>query len=414
MRLRPFRPPRRLHYHSSVIRHVKELFDNGTLVRPSDQQPNLVHLVRAVATRAGVRDLDYSPATRQLLELIPPADHVIFVLVDGLGMNIVRKLPPETFIRRHFVRQILATCPSTTACALTTITTAQYPNRHAVTGWFTHLPDLGYTISTLPFSERMTHEPLAARGLRVEDVLPCPPVCPRMTHHPLTIVPALIASTVYNVYSRGGTPGQGYYSIAHAVDRAAAHVTEAPEPTYTHVYFPEVDTMCHKRGVDHPDVLPLVLQIDAELARLKQALGDRARVVVCADHGLIDVPREDQTLLLLGDPLLELLAVPPSGDARMPIFHVKSGRRDEFVTMFRDRFRRDLLLLDIEQVQELALFGPGEFSPTARARFGDFVGIAQRPATLSFHPPTKPLHEVYFAVHAGLSPAEMEIPLCVA
>jgi hypothetical protein len=82
--------------------------------------------------------------------------------------------------------------------------------------------------------------------------------------------------------------------------------------------------------------------------------------------------------------------------------------------MFRDRFGGDMLLLDIEQVQELALFGPGEFAPTARARFGDFVGVAKRPATLAFHPPTKPLSELYCAVHAGLSPAEMEIPLCVA
>ena len=393
---------------------MKQLFENGTLVRPNDQQPNLVHLVRAVATRAGVRDLDYSPATRQLLELIPPAEHVVFVLVDGLGMNLVRKLPPETFVRRHFVQQILATCPSTTACALTTITTAQYPNRHAVTGWFTHVPELGYTMATLPLAERITHEPLAARGVRAEDVLPCPSVCPRMRHHPLTIVPALIANTAYNVYSRGGTPGQGYHSIAHAIDRAIAHVNEAAEPTYTHVYFPEVDTIVHKRGVDHPDVLPLVMQIDAELTRLAQALGPRARVVACADHGLIDVPREDQTLLLSGDPLLEMLHVAPSGDARMPIFHVKPNRRADFVATFRERFGGDMFLLDIEQAQELALFGPGEFSPTARARFGDFVGIARRPATLAFHPPAKPLTDLYRAVHAGLSPAEMEIPLCVA
>jgi hypothetical protein len=38
-------------------------------------------------------------------------------------------------------------------------------------------------------------------------VLPCLSICPRMTHHPLTIVPALITSTVYNVYSRGSTSG---------------------------------------------------------------------------------------------------------------------------------------------------------------------------------------------------------------
>ncbi len=401
----------------SVIRDLKALFDSGALVRPADQEPNLVHLVRAVATRAGVRDLDYSPVTRQLLEFVPPAEHVVFVLVDGLGMNLVRRMPRDSFVLRHLVREIRATCPSTTACALTTVTTAQYPNRHGVTGWFTHLPEHGYTIATLPFHERLTHEPLASRGLRPEDVLPCPSICPRMMHHPLTIVPALIANTVYNVYSRGGTPGQGYHSIAHAVDRAIAHVNEragAREPSYTHVYFPEVDTVCHKRGVGHADVMPLVLQIDAELARLADAIAGQGTLVVCADHGLIDVPRERQTLLLQGDPLLEMLRVPPSGDARMPLFHMPPQRRAEFVASFRARFGEDMILLDIDQAQELALFGPGEFSPTSRQRFGDFVGVARRAATLSFHPPTKPLGELYLAVHAGLSPDEMEIPMCVA
>ena len=76
---------------------LEDLFAAATLVRPSDQQPNLVHLMRALASLAGVRDLEGPQPVGQLMDLIGPAEHLVFVLLDGLGMNIVRRLPP-TFI----------------------------------------------------------------------------------------------------------------------------------------------------------------------------------------------------------------------------------------------------------------------------------------------------------------------------
>src|SRR5688500_5185794 len=190
--------------------HVESAFAQGLLVRPSDRHPNLVHLVRAIATLAGVPDIVGSPATQQLINLIGPADHLVFVLIDGLGMNIMRRLPASSFLARNMRIEPHATCPSTTACALTTVTTAEYPNHHGVTGWFTYLPELGLTATVLPFAERFSSQSLTHRGIRAQDVLPLPPICPRMTHAPLTLVPAYIANTTYNVYSRGGTTGLGY------------------------------------------------------------------------------------------------------------------------------------------------------------------------------------------------------------
>lgn len=392
---------------------VEDLFAAGTLIRPSDDQPNLVHLVRAIAAATGVPDIALSSPVRELSPFIGSPQHLIFVLLDGLGMNLVRRLPAESFLASALKRELHATCPSTTACALTTVATAAYPSRHGVAGWFTYLPDLGTTMATLPFIDRSTGESLTRRGLKVQDVLPLPPICPKMTHRPLTIVPAHIAHTPYNLYSRGDTPGFGYQSIAEGIDRIIARFEEDGS-TYTHLYLPEIDSICHKRGVDHHEVAPLVMQIDAELARLAAAAAGRARIVVTADHGLIDVPRADQTLLFDKDPLLEMLVVPPTGDARLPIFHVRDGRHGDFVRAFRERFGDRMLLLETDEAGRMQLFGPGGFSPSVRGRFGDFVGIAYQAATLAYHAPDKPVGELFKAVHAGLSPQEMQVPLCVA
>ena len=396
---------------------LEQFFQAGTLIRPTDSKPNLVHLVRALATLCGVGDLDASSVTQQLVNIIKPADHLIFILLDGLGMNIIRRLPKGSFLASHFVQEIHATCPSTTACALTSVATAQYPNRHGVTGWFTHLPEFELTAMILPFAERISAQPLTHRGIRVEDVLPTGsigPILPRMrTHRPMTLVPAYIANTPYNTYSRGGMPGRGYEDLEDAVDQLLAHVNGASAPTYTHLYLHDIDTMCHHVGVAHDGVLPLVLGIDAELARLASGLGGKARIVITADHGLIDVPAPDQTILRDTDPLLDALVVPPTGDARMPVFHLREGKKADFLEIFRQRFADQMTLVSVDDAERLELFGPGPLSITARRRFGDYIAFPHRPVTLGYHPPTKPLGKLYLAVHGGLSPEEMLVPLCI-
>jgi len=396
---------------------LHSLFEQGLLVRPSHAKPNVVHLVRALATLAGVRDLEQSPPVRGIADVIGAADHLVFVLLDGLGMTTLARLPQRSFLARHYRMTLTATCPSTTACALTSVATADYPGRHGVTGWFTHLPDLGFTVLALPFVERGTKRTLTERGLRAEDVFPLPSVNARMTHQPVTVLPAPIVDTAYARYSRGNTRGLGYQSLAHAVDEIAARVSSATAPTYTHLYLPDVDTACHHLGADHPDVLPVVMRIDAELERLADALRGRARLVVSADHGLIDVLKSDQAFLTDDDPMLAMLQVPPSGDARMPIFHARPERRAALAEAFAERFGDRMILLETAEAERLELFGPGALSPAARRRFGDFIAIAYRRATLAYAPvalpgaaPVAP----YIGQHAGLSPEEMLVPLCVA
>lgn len=403
-----------------VTPDLQRLFNQGLLVRPAHDRPNVVHLVRALATLTGVKDIESSHPTRGIADVIGAADHLIFVLCDGLGMTTLKRLPPSSFLARHYRMTLNATCPSTTACALTSIATASYPNQHGVTGWFTHLPELDITILPLPFVERFSKQWLNDRGLRPEDVFPLRAIEARMSHKPLTLLPAPIMNTSYARYSRGHTPGLGYRSVAHAVDEIIAHINAAKGPTYTHLYLPDVDTVCHHVGVEHPDVVTVVMKIDAELDRLSTALGGqggRARVVVSADHGLIDVLKSDQHFLTDADPMLAMLRVPCTGDARMPIFHVKPQRREEFVDLFDERYGDQMILLETDEAERLELFGPGRMAERVRPRFGDFIAIPYRRATLAYAAVSLPgaaPAAPYIGQHAGLSPEEMHVPLCVA
>jgi hypothetical protein len=93
---------------------LEDLFASGVLIRPATQQPNLVHLIRALASLSGAAHSDGSPPVQQLIDLIGPAEHYVFVLLDGLGMNILPMLPEQSFVRKNLKLTIHSTCPSTT------------------------------------------------------------------------------------------------------------------------------------------------------------------------------------------------------------------------------------------------------------------------------------------------------------
>src|SRR4051812_27085599 len=264
--------------------HGEDVFADPTLVRPDPTAPDLVHVVRALATLCGVPGLDDFAATRGMVDTIGVADHYVFILLDGLGMNLIRKLPEDSFLKRHLRMQLHTICPSTTACALTSVATGVWPAQHGITGWFVYLPDRKLSVTTLPFSDRVTGQPLVQRGINVEDVIAAEALHPKMSYSSLTLLPSSITNTPYALFSRGRTPALGYHSMGDAIDRVVAAVSHAKGCSYTHLYIPDVDTACHHHGVDDPSVLELVQRIDGELSRLAEALAGSARLVITADH----------------------------------------------------------------------------------------------------------------------------------
>ena len=97
----------------------------------------------------------------------------------------------------------------------------------------------------------------------------------------------------------------------------------------------------------------------------------------------------------------------------MPIFHVREGREELFVKSFEAALGRHFTLVTPEEAQTLRLFGPAPLSPIMRRRLGTFIGIAVAPAAV-YCKPSGAAVKTHAAVHAGLTPDEMIVPLVVA
>jgi hypothetical protein len=392
---------------------LEENLQSGRLILPRDDRPDIVDLIRAIALTLGVSDLDSRPATESVLKYLGEPEQIVFILLDGLGMNLVRKMPADSFMASHRKGELLSVVPSTTASAMASLGTGVYPNQHAITGWFTYLPEFEITTTILPFVERFTEVSLPARGIQAQDVFVRPSWVPRIAGDAVMIQPSKHANSIFATFMRGGTPSCGYETIRQAMDLAVEHVANARPGSYTFLYLPQLDSISHILGPMHDEVLSMVQTLDEELNRLLGKLSGRARVIVSADHGQLTVPHDHQIELYDGDPMLELLEVPPTGDSRLPLFHVAGSHRADFEDQFRFRFGDHFALVNLEEAEALALFGPSPMSAVAQARFGHYVGIPLENHTLQYLPPTILPRSGPIGRHGALSPEEMLVPLIV-
>jgi len=390
-----------------------ERFESGRLVRPSADEPNFVDLVRALGRLAGVEGVAGAEGVERLCRQIGPAEHYVFVLIDGMGESLLDRAPAGGFLRTHRVGSLQAVFPSTTAAALTSLATCRWPCDHAVPGWWMYLPAFQLSAVTLPFVERFSGRSLVEFGLRSGDVFGVESVWGRAGRETLTVVKAELAESIFTRYASCQAERAGYGGLGEAVELAAGHASKADGPTFTYVYLPQLDNVCHRRGTGDGQVVELLAVLDGLLGRLRAQLPGRSRMVVSADHGLLDVPAERSFILEQAHPLIRALICPPTGEPRVPMFHVAAGCEEDFLERFAGLLGESFALIGLDEAEQLRLFGPGELTEPMRARLGDYVAVAIEPAAIYFRPAGQQA-KVHKAAHAGLSRQEMIVPLIVA
>lgn len=399
----------------SDIDRLRAAFEAGALLRPSTQVPNVVDLARALACLGGSPEMTPTAGASDLARLIGPADHLVFIVADGLGMMLVDSLPGSTFFAAHLERELRTVFPSTTATVLTALATGAWPGQHGVTGQWTHLPAIRGTADLLRFAARGGGVSLTKLGVSVEQAFPLPALMGGLQRDTLALFPEGLANGSSSIYFSGERPRRAYRTLAEATEIIGARVETTPAPTYTYLYTPWIDQEAHRHGVRHPGVRAAVIGLDREFGRLAARLGGRARIVLTADHGLLDTPIVARHWLKPTADLFETLLFPPSGDARVMYLHVKEGARDWLRERFQRRYGERFFVLTIEEAEQLELFGPGPLSPRARDRMGDLIVISSGVDVIEYVPAGS--HDRVLSItahHSGLTPAEMRVPLIIA
>jgi predicted AlkP superfamily pyrophosphatase or phosphodiesterase len=294
-------------------------------VEPAYGVRGLGDVVPAVARALGRTDVLPEPSGL----VLPEAPAYVVLLVDGMGQRLLerhRDLAPYLSSLLDDSPPGTAGVPSTTATSLTSLGTALPPGTHGLVGFTSRVPATGKLLNALFWDKSIDpvqwqpHDTafsrLSAAGVRVDVVNK-------------------------REFDRSGLTvaahrGAGYIGADKVGERIAAAVGgSAHRPSLTYLYDSDLDWTGHRYGVDSPQWRQQLTTVDAQAQQLREALPDEVRVVVVADHGMVDSTAVDRIDVDRFPELREGLAL-LGGEARFRHLYAEPGAVDDLAGTWAD------------------------------------------------------------------------------
>lgn len=363
---------------------------------------NLADVVPACLTALGHAAPALAALGREARIRLRPARSAVVVLVDGLGADAVRARAGHARFLAAGKRRIRSGFPTTTAAALSTLTTGTAPGTHGVVGYSGYEPASGRVVNLLSGWDTEVpagwllvptlFERAVADGLAVRSV-----------------GPARYHSTGFTANVLAGADYVDADTIPARVDAALAAVA-GPEPVLVYLYVPELDSIAHKRGWQSDRWTSALESLDAELSRLADALPADVGLVVTADHGVLDVPDEANIAV---DPDLLASVVGIAGDPRCRQLTLAPGTDvASVVRTWRERYGSRAWIASRDEAVAAGWFGAVE--PAVLPRLGDVVVAARGQWAFNDDREAGDHPRRMTGQHGSMSDAETYVPLLLA
>jgi hypothetical protein len=191
---------------------------------------------------------------------------------------------------------------------------------------------------------------------------------------------------------------------------AGAVAAAAHRPSLTYLYDGDLDWTGHRYGVASSQWLQQLAIIDAETEQLRDALPSHARLVVLADHGMVDASDPQHRIDVDDDPAYREGVVLLGGEARFRHVYCASGAVEDVRACWRDLLSDAALVLTRDEAIARGWFG--DVSAAVLPRLGDVVAAARDDWGL-FSSVDFPYETRLVGLHGSMTPVEMRIPLLV-
>lgn len=376
---------------------------------------SIVNLMQSIVAGLGRGAMvsDYSPHRSLPPALLAGSRHVVLMVIDGLGDDYLRRKRPSGAIASLSNGPMTSVFPSTTTSAVTTFLTADAPKQHALTGWFMWLREFGVVAEPLPFRNRAGGGNLRDAGLTPDSVFDRTPVFNLIRRERFMVQPAHLCSSVYSRAHQGGAVSKPYRTLGGFFSRIH-RLTASKAPSYIYAYWPELDTLGHRCGMESAAAEAHLAEIDAGVERLLEKIRGRgATLVVTADHGFVDTTTDTWVELEKHPEMKAMLAVPFCGEPRAAYCYLHPGAEQEFVGYVRERLASECDLLSADALLDGDYYGLGEPHPRLRDRIGHYCLIMRDNFAIRDHISTKRRVKSMIGVHGGTSEAEMKVPLAI-
>ncbi len=371
----------------------------GQFTAPAYHDRSLGDVLPAVAAAMG---LDTELHSTSLA--LPDAERYVVFLVDGLGYDLLQAHPETApFLHSLLDGSAPATVgvPSTTATSLTSLGTGLTPGQHGVVGYTCRIPGTDRLLNALSWDpqvdarewqpHRTAFDRIAAAGA-----------------HTTVVNKRDFAGSGLTVAGQRGAVFVGADRTGERLAAVLAMSRAAPSVTY--MYDGDLDWTGHKYGVASMEWEQQLSMIDFAAEHLRETLPDDTRIVVVADHGMVDSPFDDRIDVDDLPDLQDGVAI-FAGEARFRHLYVRGGAADDVVAAWQGVLGERAEVVPRDAALALGWFGP--LDPVVRPRLGD-VMVACRGAFAVQSSSAFPHEAKLVGMHGSLTAAEMLIPILVA
>ncbi|MFE7278019.1 alkaline phosphatase family protein [Streptomyces sp. NPDC057623] len=352
-------------------------------------------------------------AVPQMTAAIPEltaADRNCVFLIDGLGWEQLKAHPQDAPFMTSLLsssrggtgRPITAGYPATTATSLASVGTGLPPGAHGLPGYTVRNPETAELMNQLrwkPWTPPRAWQPyptvfqLAQQaGVHAAQVS-----SPTFQNTPLT-----------KVALSGGT-FLGRLTGEDRMDLAAGQLA-AGDRSLVYTYYAELDGAGHRYGVDSDTWRGQLMYVDRLVQRLAEQLPPRSALYVTADHGMIDVPFDEEHRIDF-DEDWELRAGVAllGGEGRARHVYAVPGAANDVLTCWREVLGEQFWVASRDEAIAAGWFGP-RIDERVYERIGDVVAAA-RDDVLIIASEREPKESAMVGNHGSMTPAEQLVPL---
>ncbi|MER7699078.1 nucleotide pyrophosphatase/phosphodiesterase family protein [Streptomyces sp. NPDC096095] len=341
---------------------------------------------------------------------LAPADRNCVFLIDGLGWEQIVAHPDEAPFLHSLLptsrggtgRPLTAGFPSTTATSLASVGTGLPPGEHGLPGYTARNPETGELMNQLrwkPWTAPKVWQPYPtvfqladAAGVRTAQVS-----APTFEQTPLTKV------------ALSGGSFLGRLSGEDRMDVAAQRLA-AGDRSLVYTYYSEVDGKGHRFGTDSDAWRGQLMYVDGLARRLAEQLPPRSALYITADHGMIDIPFDEQSRIDF-DEDWELRAGVAllGGEGRARHVYAVPGAGADVLAVWREVLGEQFWVASRDEAIAAGWFGP-TIDERVYGRIGDVVAAAHDDVIITASV-NEPHESAMVGVHGSLTPVEQLVPL---
>jgi hypothetical protein len=331
-----------------------------------------------------------------------PAGRECFLLIDGMGLELLRKYSRAYPVFTDLIAQgeLASHFPSTTAVNISSVGTGVMPGIHGMLGYTVRVPRSGTPgriLNSLKWDDRV--DPVMWQRT--------PTLFERATAQGISV--SHIAAKRYEGtgFTQAALRGALYVGANIIPDIiAGAKRALTASPSYAYLYLNNLDHAGHESGVGSPEWLA-ALGVVAELIEgLIAQLPPGTRLWVSADHGMINVG--EKIVVGEGNRLLEKVSL-MAGEPRARHIYVDEQDRSYVQDIWRETLDTRATIYTRAEAIAADLFGT-VVTHDSEDRMGDLIAIAHDEVIL-IDPARVKEESSMVGHHGGITREELSIPM---